>query len=61
MTADHDDAEFADVDRYISRQLSEAAAVLTARTDTQARLREVFRAAGHDSKYNGEADDNPGG
>jgi hypothetical protein len=44
MTASHDDTEFADIDTYITRQLHDAAAALTARTDMRARLHEVFRA-----------------
>jgi hypothetical protein len=55
MTAS-DDAEFAETDRYISRQLDEAAARLGICTDTQARLQEVIRAASHGSKHSDEAD-----
>lgn len=55
MTAS-DDAEFTEIDRYISRQLGEAAAQLGTCTDTPARLQEVIRAAGHGSKHSDEAD-----
>jgi len=58
MTAS-DDAEFAEIDRYISRQLDEAAARLTTCTDTQAELQEVIRTASCDSKHNDEADATP--
>lgn len=59
MTAEHD-AEFADVDACICRQLSEAAATLVADTDMQARLQEVLRAADRDTQRN-EADADLGG
>lgn len=54
MTAGHDDAEFADVDSYITSQLREAAAALTAGTDMRAKLREVFRAAAKDDGQDSE-------
>jgi hypothetical protein len=55
MTASHD-AEFAEIDRYITRQLDEAATQLDICTDTQTRLQEVFRAASDGSKHSDEAD-----
>jgi hypothetical protein len=54
MTANHDDAEFADIDSCITSQLHEAAAALTAGTDMQARLHAVFRAAAQDDEHDGE-------
>jgi hypothetical protein len=60
MTANHDDAEFADIDSYITSQLHEAAAALTAGTDMQARLREVFRAAAQDDEPHDETGLNRG-
>jgi hypothetical protein len=56
MTANDDDAEFAEIDSYITRQLRDAAAGLTAHADTQARLHAVFRAADQDGKHNGGPD-----
>jgi hypothetical protein len=49
MTASPDDAEFAQIDAYIIRQLREAAARLDACGDTQARRQEVLGSASHDS------------
>jgi len=54
MTASHDDAEFAGIDSYITSQLQGAAAALTAGTDMQARLHEVFRAVAHDDEHDGQ-------
>jgi|HubBroStandDraft_5_1064220.scaffolds.fasta_scaffold706702_2 hypothetical protein len=48
MTHSHDDADFAETDAYIIRQLHEATARLGASTDTKARLQEVLRAVGDD-------------
>jgi hypothetical protein len=55
MTA-NDDAEFAETDRYISRQLDEAAARLGTCTDRHAQLQDVIRAASYGSKHSDEAD-----
>ncbi len=60
MTANRDDPEFADIDTYISRQLSEAVAALTEHTDIQARLDAALGAARRDSKPSGAADTNNG-
>jgi len=60
MTANRDDAEFADIDTYISQQLSKAVAALTEHTDIQTRLDAALRAAKHDSKPSGAADTNNG-
>jgi hypothetical protein len=43
-----DNAEFADLDRYITWQLGQAAAQLDSRIDTRGRLQEALRLIGID-------------
>jgi hypothetical protein len=43
MMAEHGDADFADIDTYITWHLNEAAVTLTAHTDIRAKLHAVFR------------------
>ena len=52
----HDDAQFADLDRYIRLQLGEATAQLAARTDTQATLQRVLRASNPNSEHDNGTD-----
>jgi hypothetical protein len=51
MTASPDDAEFAQMDAYITRQIREAATRLDACGDTQTRLQEVLDSASYDSTH----------
>jgi alkylated DNA nucleotide flippase Atl1 len=51
-----DDAQFADIDRYIRLQVGEAAAQLAARSDTQATLLRVLRASGRSSEHDDDTD-----
>lgn len=51
-----DDAQFADVDRYIHLRLGEAAAQLAAVTDVQARLIQVLRASSCSNEDDNGAD-----
>lgn len=56
MTASHDDCEFADIDSYITSQLSKAAVALADHPGTRARLEAVLRARGHDRIPSGAAE-----
>ena len=51
-----DDAQFADLDRYIRLQLGEAAAQLATRTDIQATLSRMLHASNHSDEHGNEAD-----
>jgi hypothetical protein len=51
-----DDAQFADIDRYIRLRLGEAAAQLAAVNDTQALLTQVLRASNDSSEDDNGAD-----
>jgi hypothetical protein len=56
MNTQEDDAQFADVDRYIRLQLGGAAAQLAAVTNTQDRLMQVLRAPSCSSEDDNGAD-----
>jgi hypothetical protein len=55
MTPGQDDADFAETDAYIVRQLHEAIARLHACADTNARLQEALRTARHERTHNEKA------
>jgi hypothetical protein len=51
-----DDAQSADIDRYIRLQIGEAAAQLAARSDTQVALLRVLRASGRSREHDDDTD-----
>jgi hypothetical protein len=59
MTAYHDDAEFTDIDRYITSQLHQAAAALTA-APTCSPGCVKYSAAAQDDEHHGETGNNSG-